>query len=140
MPFLNQRAYPSLARHFPPAELKNSPYFSPALGAPGAFAYLARPKGLDADMDADGADEDRQREKTHRDGAGCRVWIQYGSVENLRPDIDRLVEHMRADGVDVDVDLVEGGVHLDAGMAFALKERGEDSSWARFLEAVRTYA
>ena len=115
-PYLNKRAYPSLARHFPPDALRTNPYFSPAVC--GSFTYLAK------------AQKDRP----------CRVWIQYGSVENLAGDIERLVKRMRADGVCVDVDCVEGGVHLDAGMAFALKERGERSSWERFMQAVRTYA
>lgn len=115
-PYLNQRACPSLARHFPPSALQDHPHFSPA--ACGTFEYLAR------------AQEKRP----------CRVWIQYGSVENLCPDIELLIKRMRADGVSVDVDRIEGGVHLDAGMAYALNERGKESSWERFLEAVRTYA
>lgn len=67
------------------------------------------------------------------------VWIQYGSVENLHTDIESLIEKMKGEGVSVDVDRVEGGVHLDAGIAFALGERGEESSWERFLDAVRRY-
>ena len=47
---------------------------------------------------------------------------------------------MREEDIDVDVDLVEGGVHLDAGIAYALRERGPESRWTRLLEAVRTYA
>lgn len=73
-------------------------------------------------------------------GAGLLVWIQYGSVENLHEDIEKLVERMRGDGVRVEVDRVEGGVHLDAGLAFALGERGEESSWVRLCEAVKRYA
>ena len=67
------------------------------------------------------------------------VWIQYGSVENLHVDIENLIARMRADGVEVEVDRVEGGVHLDAGIAFALGERGEESAWVRLCEAVRRY-
>lgn len=47
---------------------------------------------------------------------------------------------MREDAVAVDVDLIEGGVHLDAGLAYALGEQGEDSSWVRLIEAVKRYA
>ena len=115
-PYLNQHAYPSLTRHFPPAALQSNPYFSPAVC--DSFEYLAK----------------AQKERT------CRVWIQYGSVENLSADIEKLVKRMRASGVKVDVDLVEGGVHLDAGLAFALNERDEHSSWERLMQAVRTYA
>ena len=67
------------------------------------------------------------------------VWVQYGGVENLRKDIEGMVKRMKADGVSVDVDRVEGGVHLDAGLAFVLRERGEDSSWIRLIEAVKRY-
>ena len=116
VPYLNDRALPSLSRHFPPTALQENPYFSPAVC--GSFHYLAS----------------SQKER------GLVVWIQYGSVENLRDDIDKLVKHMREDGVQVDVDLVEGGVHLDAGIAYALRERGESSSWVRLIEAVKRYA
>lgn len=81
-------------------------------------------------------------------GSALPVWIQYGSVENLHVDIERLIERMRGDGVVVEVDKVEGGVHLDAGIAFALGERsgtkkgneGEGSSWVRLCDAVKRYA
>lgn len=82
MPFLNQRAYPSLARHFPHAALQNSPYFSPALGAPGAFAYLAA-QGAQADGQKVREREDKVSNgdgdgdgKTHARGGACRVWLQ----------------------------------------------------------------
>lgn len=117
VPYLNNRAYPSLARHYPPGARQENPYFSPA--ACGTFHYLAAAQ---------------QR------ACGLRVWVQYGSVENLERDITKLVRRMREDGVGVDVDLIEGGVHLDAGIAYALGERGETSSWARLIEAVRRYA
>jgi acetyl esterase/lipase len=139
VPYLNQRAYPSLTRHFAPSALHTSPYFSPA--ACGSFAYLAcvqkqrkrsslRPALAAAHADL-GSEDAR--------ACGLPVWIQYGAVENLHGDIERLVERMRADGVQVDVERVEGGVHLDAGIAFALGERGEGSSWVRLCEAVRGY-
>ena len=116
VPYLNDRAYPSLTRHFPPDARTTSPYFSPAVC--GSFHYLAA------------AQKDQP----------LSVWIQYGSVENLHKDIEKLVQHMRDDGVQVDVDLVEGGVHLDAGIAYALGEKGKESSWARLIEAVKRYA
>ena len=50
-----------------------------------------------------------------------------------------MIARMEGDGVAVDVDRVEGGVHLDAGIAFALREKGTESSWERLLEAVRRY-
>ena len=84
----------------------------------GSFAYLAA------------------AQRTQR----ATVWIQYGSVENLHPDIAALVDRMRADGVHAEVDVVPGGVHLDAGMAYALRERGPESSWVRFIAAVKRYA
>ncbi|KIP08666.1 hypothetical protein PHLGIDRAFT_126866 [Phlebiopsis gigantea 11061_1 CR5-6] len=116
VPYLNARAYPSLMRHFPPDARHTSPYFSPAVA--GTFSYLAATQ--------------KSRALT--------VWIQYGSVENLRADIDALIRRMQTDGVVVDVDLVAGGVHLDAGMAFALRERGTASSWTRLVDAVKRYA
>lgn len=116
VPYLNNRAYPSLSRHYPPGARAANPYFSPAVC--GTFRYLA-------------AAQAAQR---------LAVWIQYGSVENLEKDIARLVRRMREDGVAADVDLIEGGVHLDAGIAYALRERGENSSWVRLIEAVKRYA
>ncbi|EKM53594.1 uncharacterized protein PHACADRAFT_125418 [Phanerochaete carnosa HHB-10118-sp] len=116
VPYLNNRAYPSLSRHYPPGARGANPYFSPAVC--GTFRYLA-------------AAQAAQR---------LVVWIQYGSVENLEKDIARLVQRMREDGVVADVDLIEGGVHLDAGIAYALRERGENSSWVRLIEAVKRYA
>ena len=116
MPYLNDRAYPSLARHYPRGARRDNPYFSPA--ASGSFAYLARAQAAQA----------------------LRVWVQYGAVENLARDIAALVARMRADGVAVDAECVEGGVHLDAGLAYALGERGAQCSWVRLLEAVKRYA
>ncbi|KAI0691512.1 Alpha/Beta hydrolase protein [Cytidiella melzeri] len=127
VPSLNQRAYPSMTRYFLPSAVQTSPYFSPAVC--GSFAYLACAQ--------------KESRSEHNGGsarAGLPVWIQYGSVENLRVDIESLVERMRKDGVDVDVSRVEGGVHLDAGIAFALGERGKESSWVELCEAVKRYA
>lgn len=116
MPYLNDRALPSLARHFPANARRDNPYFSPAVA--GSLRYLAA------------------AQKAHH----TSVWIQYGGVENLHDDIAKLVARMRADGVDAEVDVVPGGVHLDAGMAYALRERGPESSWVRFIAAVKRYA
>ncbi|GJE97300.1 alpha/beta hydrolase [Phanerochaete sordida] len=115
-PYLNNRAYPSLARHFAAGARQESAYFSPA--ACGSFAYLAKA-------------QERARPPA--------VWIQYGEVENLAPDIAALVQRMRADGVVVDVDLIAGGVHCDAGIAYALREKGERDSWGRLIAAVKRY-
>jgi hypothetical protein len=38
------------------------------------------------------------------------------------------------------VDVIEGGCHLDPGIAFALGERAPSSSWVRLLEAVTRFA
>lgn len=95
--------------------MHTNPYLSPAIC--GSFDYLAL----------------AQKDKP------LPVWIQYGSVENLHGDIDALIQRMKADGVTVDVDCIEGGVHLDAGIAYALREKGPGSSWERLLDAVRRY-
>ncbi|KAI0090677.1 Alpha/Beta hydrolase protein [Irpex rosettiformis] len=170
VPYLNQRVYPSLTRHFVPSAVKTSPYFSPA--ACGSFAYLAtaqkgRPSRIQSPpllslSQLSESDKDRRlnlqtspgdaRIDMKMDlhvqpkdalnstpGSGTQVWIQYSSVENLHADIEHLIERMRGDGVEVDVDRVEGGVHLDAGIAFALGERGEESAWVRLCDAVRRY-
>jgi acetyl esterase/lipase len=105
VPYLNQRAIPSLTRHYPADARSTSAYFSPAIA--GSFAHLA---------------DAQQR-------LGVKVWMQRGSVELLRDDQDTLVAKMRAEGVVMEEDVVEGGVHLDAGIAFALGERRPESSW-----------
>ena len=57
------------------------------------------------------------------------------------PDQEKLITKMRAEGVELEVDVIEGGVHLDAGIAFALLERGSNSSWVSIdhLHAQQTW-
>lgn len=116
VPCLAQRAYSSFSRFYEPSSLGTEPYLSPA--ACGPFAYLAKAQA-------------------HQDMV---IWIQYGDVENLKEDIETLIVRMQRDGLHVEVDVVEGGVHLDAGIAFALIERGAKSSWNKLLDAVEKYA
>lgn len=105
VPYINQRAIPSLTRHYPTNATSTNPYFSPAVA--GSFESLA---WLQAQH-------------------GVRVWIQYSTTELLAPDQEKLVRKMRAGGVKLEVDVIEGGAHLDAGIAFALLERHSNSSW-----------
>ena len=150
VPYLNRLVYPSLTRHFVPSALKTSPYFSPAIC--GSFAYLATAQKerlgrintaneIDKRKSLQHADDTHIEAGKAKDGqaSALPVWIQYGGVENLHVDIENLIERMRADGVEVEVDRVEGGVHLDAGIAFALGERSKESSWVRLCDAVRRF-
>lgn len=135
-----------------PSALQTSPYFSPAVC--GSFAYLAtaQKERLCRANSSNEMETDKRISLQHTDDAHIEagkamdgqasalpVWIQYGSVENLHVDIENLIARMRADGVEVEVDRVEGGVHLDAGIAFALGERGEESAWVRLCDAVRRF-
>lgn len=85
--------------------MSDNAYISP--GVAGTFAHLA----------------DAQSTRN------LRIWIQRSTTELLAPDQEALVKKMRAEGVELEVDVVEGGSHLDAGIAFALGERGPESSW-----------
>jgi acetyl esterase/lipase len=143
-PHLNRLVYPSLARHYPSDALQTNPYFSPAIC--GSFEYLAK---------AQTPSEGPRPDQTYRSGSisdaekglvaaapvhgGTRVWVQYGDGELLTPDIRGMVGKMTKEGVSVEVDLVQGGCHLDAGIAFALGERSNESSWIRLLEAAKRY-
>jgi acetyl esterase/lipase len=115
VPYINRRAYPSLARHFPSDALQTNPYFSP--GVAGDFSWLTNTQRL-------------------HDGLP-HVWIQHGDSELLTPDQRKWVDKMQAEGVEMSIDVIKGGAHLDAGIAYALLERGEDSSWNRLLDAIR---
>jgi acetyl esterase/lipase len=78
-------------------------------------------------------------ESQSRDTFPC-VWVQYSDCELLAPDQRAWLEKMRREGVKFEVDTIEGGAHLDAGIAFALRERSESSSWVRLLDAVSRIA
>ncbi|EIN14090.1 alpha/beta-hydrolase [Punctularia strigosozonata HHB-11173 SS5] len=139
-PYLNRMAYPSLSRHYPPDALRTNPYFSPAIC--GSFRYLAQPqraRHIDDRRDGQNSPGVSTDSVAGHHSPAVRVWIQYGDVELLAPDIRRLIERMREDGVPLEVDEVPGGCHLDSGIAFALRERGQESSWTRLLEAVERY-
>jgi acetyl esterase/lipase len=113
VPYLNNRAYPSMARHYPEDALATNPYFSPAVA--GSLEYLSH---------------------AQRD-SGLKIFVQYSSGELIYEDQKIFLQKMRSEGVEFEVDLVEGGAHLDAGLAFALLERGPSSSWVRLLDAVK---
>jgi acetyl esterase/lipase len=105
-----------MSRHYPSDALSTNPYFSPAVaGTFGTLVHAQRSSGL-------------------------RIFIQHGTAELITPDQKLLIEKMRREGVDMEVDTINGGAHLDAGIAFALLERGPESSWVRLLEAVKRYA
>jgi acetyl esterase/lipase len=114
-PHLNNMVYPSMSRHYPPDALATNPYFSPAVA--GNFEYLVQ----------------AQRE------ADLKLFIQHGDVELLTPNQNKFIKKLQDEGVQVDLDVVEGGAHLDPGIAFALLERKSESSWVRLLDAVRRY-
>jgi acetyl esterase/lipase len=103
-PYLNNRAYPSLSRHYPADALATDPYFSPAIA--GSLAYLAH----------------AQRE------AGLKIFVQHSSTKMLYKYQNMFLAKMRAEGVEYELDVVKGGSHLDAGIAFALLERKPSSS------------
>jgi acetyl esterase/lipase len=102
-----------MSRHYPADALATDPYFSPAVA--GSLEYLAR----------------AQHE------SGLKIFIQHSSTEMLYKDQNVLLDKMRAEGVEFELDVVEGGSHLDAGIAFALLERRPSSSWVRLLNAVK---
>jgi hypothetical protein len=102
-----------MARHYPEDALSINPYFSPAVA--GSLEYLAH---------------------AQRNG-GLKIFVQYSSGELLYEDQNIFIEKMKREGAELEVDIVQGGAHLDAGLAFALLERGPSSSWVRLLDAVR---
>lgn len=102
-----------MARHYPEDALSTNPYFSPAVA--GSLEYLSH---------------------AQRD-SGLKIIMQHSSGELLYDDQILFLEKMKREGVTCEVDLIEGGAHLDAGLAFALRERGPSSSWVRLLDAVR---
>lgn len=114
VPYVNRRAYPSLSRHFPPDALSTNPYFSP--GVAGDHKWLAESQKANSGLP--------------------HVWVQYGDSELLTPDQQAWVNKLRAEGVEFELDVIEGGAHLDAGLAFALLERGLRSSWTRLIDGV----
>jgi acetyl esterase/lipase len=102
-----------MSRHYPSDALAKNPYFSPAVA--GSLGYLAHAQGT----------------------LGLKIFMQHSSTELLYKGQCVFLEKMRSEGVQVEVDLIEGGAHLDAGLAFALLERGPTSSWVRLLDAVK---
>ncbi|KAI0343494.1 alpha/beta-hydrolase [Trametopsis cervina] len=158
VPYLNRRAYPSLTRHYAPSAVRTSPYFSPAVC--GSFAYLAcaqkegrarmrqaqphshpQPPSQPHALSSPAAESETNAQEANNSDwlhSGLPIYIQYSPTENLHPDITRLITRMRGDGVRVRADEVEGGVHLDAGVAWALRERsgGGRGSWGRLVWGV----
>jgi acetyl esterase/lipase len=104
-----------MARHYPDDALSKNPYFSPAVS--GSLHYLVQ------------AQRDR----------GLRIFVLHGTSELITPDQKIFVNKMKTEGVEFELDMIEGGAHLDPGIAFALLERGPQSSWVRLLDAVRRY-
>jgi acetyl esterase/lipase len=102
-----------MSRHYSEDALVTNPYFSAAVA--GSLEFLA------------------QAQQEH----GLQIFVQHGTAELITPGQQKLVEKLRKDGVQFELDVIEGGAHLDAGIAFALLERKPESSWVRLLEAVK---
>ncbi|TFK56170.1 alpha/beta-hydrolase [Heliocybe sulcata] len=159
-PYLNMRAVPSFTRYFSPEDLCENAYLSP--GVTGGFSYLLPKEGAG---DIGYNQERRPSEDTnaHSEHTAVEapasatsdahsvsikhpsvsprppiVWIQYGTTEVLAPSIRVFVSKLRKEGVLMEVDEVDGGVHDDMGFAWALRE-GEGSSWERVCERLRRW-
>lgn len=68
--------------------------------------------------------------------SGLEILMLHSSIEILYEDHDVFIEKMRSQGVEFELDVIEGGSHLDAGIVFALLNRRPLSSWVRLLTAM----
>lgn len=102
----------SVARHYTPSAIRG-PFLSPALAPSGTWRRMA------------GTMRDEKREE------GTRVFMQVGTDEGMHDEVMSLADTMRGDGVRVEVDAEEGGLHCGALTLFL----GEDV-YTKFAEGV----
>ncbi|KLT46404.1 alpha/beta-hydrolase [Cutaneotrichosporon oleaginosum] len=98
----------SVARHYTPSAIRG-PLLSPALAPAGTWKRLAG-------------------ERVKKE-VGTRVFVQVGSGEGMYDEAIALADTMRGDGVRVEIDVEEGGLHCGALTGFL----GEDA-YTKFAE------